>query len=97
MGLYLTCYNRGKGEIYLLMNKRRKGWWATPGGGCDYPIAKENMCTNEDLAFRLSALKELREEAGVSLTTMGFEDGAPLASDFGAGCAGAEVVAGGPR
>ena len=90
-GVYITCYHRGKGETYLLMNKRKRGTWATPGGGCDYPIARNKMCINEDLAFRLSALKELEEEAGVSLTMMGFEDGAPLVSDFGAGSASAEV------
>ena len=95
VGLYITCYNRGKGETYLIMNRRKRGMWATPGGGCAYPIARQKMCINEDLAFRLSALKELQEGAGVSLTTLGFEDGAPLVSGFGAGCAGAEVAAGG--
>ena len=60
VGLYITCYNKKKGETYMLMNKRRRGYWATPGGGCDYPIVRDAMCINEDLAFRLSALKELQ-------------------------------------
>ena len=93
--MYITCHLGSTNRTYLLMCRRKKsGNWATPGGGCDFPMARKLACINEDLAFRLSGLKELKEEAGLVLSMLGFRGGVPLAATFGAGRTGAEGAGG---